>query len=224
MSNPGQLVFLARNVSKFCIGMEGNVSCRLHHINGFYIKASGASLSNMSTNDISCCDMTGRQLDKKKPSIEMEFHKIIYQTCPEINYIAHTHPINTLKILCGDKNLLIDFCSKRLYPEQVIFNGPESGIVHYLKPGKDLAIGIKNDIMYFIDYKKPIPKLILLQNHGIIALGKTVQECVAITETCEKAAEVFLGALSTGKIRYLSEESVTELLEDENEKYRMSLV
>lgn len=216
------ILYLAHSVGKFCIGMEGNVSQKQDNQN-FVIKSSGINLSEMTSNDISHYTMDGELYMGKKGSIETDFHRTIYQLCPEVNFIAHTHPINTLKILCSDIKLLLDFSEKRLYPEQVIFNGSESGLVLYYKPGQSLANGIYCVINRFLEKNKPYPKLLLLSNHGIVALGTTAQECIAITETCEKAAEVFLGSLSTGKIRYLSEKSVQDLLEDENEKYRMSL-
>lgn len=220
-----ELVDLAHSVSKFCIGMEGNVSSRYYDTDRLLIKASGKKLSTLDTCGLSEYSISdGKLINGIKGSIETDFHRVIYKYYPEVNFIAHTHPINTLKILCGDANILFHFERKRLYPEQVIFNGPYSMAVGYHNPGKDLAKGIENEILHYELNSKPQPKLILLDNHGIIALGKTAQECVAITETCEKAAEVFLGALSTGKIRYLSDSSVQELLDDENEKYRMALV
>lgn len=223
MATINDVINLGFNLSTFCIGMEGNVSGRIDD-NGFAIKSSGASLYNLSAENISIYNMACILLAGKKGSIETEFHKVIYELYPEVNFIAHTHPINTLKILCGDRNLLHDFATKRLYPEQVIFNGPQSAYASYWKPGKDLARAIKYEVDNFFIINKSYPKLILLENHGIIALGKTADECIAITETCEKAAEVFLGALSTGKIRYLSENSIQELLNDEQEKYRQSLI
>ena len=222
MHPTNNILHLAHQVGKFCIGMEGNVSAR-HHEN-FVIKSSGVKLSDMTSDDISHYTMDGELYIGRKGSIETDFHRMIYRLCPEVNFVAHTHPINTLKILCGNKSLLLDFANRRLYPEQVIFNGPKSSLTYYRKPGKPLAEFIRTTLNYYFEENNSFPKLMLLENHGIIALGKTAKECIAITETCEKAAEVFLGALSTGKIRYLSEESVTELLEDENEKYRMSLV
>lgn len=226
MGTFNDLLDLAHSVGKYCIGMEGNVSKRLSLMEAIKIKASGAKLNTLTEEETLIILKDGRQYDNEhlKPSMESEFHKVIYELCPEVNFIAHTHPINTLKILCGDANLLFDFETRRLYPEHVIFNGPSSIGIGYHTPGQKLSKAIENEILHYIYNRKQIPKLILLMNHGIIALGKTVAECIAITETCEKAAEVFLGALSTGKIRYLSETSVQELLDDEKEKYRQSLI
>jgi L-fuculose-phosphate aldolase len=68
------------------------------------------------------------------------------------------------------------------------------------------------------------PKLILLKNHGIIACGKTIDECTIISEICEKSAEIFIGAINTNNINFLTDESINDLIVDKNEKYRQELL
>ena len=103
--------------------MEGNVSQRIE--NDFLIKASGCSLKNLSKQDLVLCNTKGEQINnfKKKPSIETQFHSILFQNL-NIQFIAHTHPINTLKILCSE--LVEEFANNRLFPDQVVFNGIKS--------------------------------------------------------------------------------------------------
>lgn len=220
--NKIDLLYLAHSIGKYCIGMEGNVSARTLD-GGLLIKSSGANLNNLRDNEVSKYSKDGILESDKRGSIETEFHKVIYDNLPDVDFIAHTHPINTLKLLCGNPKLLNEFATLRMYPEQVIFNGANAVTIGYHKPGKPLAKAIEDEILHYYYNQKAFPNLILLMNHGIIALGKTVNECVAITETCEKSAEIFLGAFPTGKIRFLSEQSVQDLLDDENEKYRISL-
>ncbi len=217
------LTRLAALVSKYCIGMEGNISGRFNThagkaVDGFVIKCSGVRLNeaNKICNYVAV-DMTGQQLDNFscRSSIEKDFHRAIYSKFKEVQFIAHTHPVNTLKILCSDK--FKSFAMKRMYPEQVIFNGEYSTSVPYACPGPKLANVIYNTLSSYSE----CPKLILLKNHGIIACGKSVDECVAITETCEKAAEVFIGAYALGMVNFLMPTEVDELLDNEQEKYRM---
>ena len=67
-------------------------------------------------------------------------------------------------------------------------------------------------------------KLILLKNHGIIACGKTSEECIIISEICEKAAEIFIGSKLIDNMNFLSSFQVNNLIFDEKEKYRKSLI
>jgi L-fuculose-phosphate aldolase len=221
MNNNFDLIKLGEEVAKFVVGMEGNVSKKVdEHI---YIKSSGAFLNKMKDNDIVCYDFFGNQKNnfEKKGSMELDFHLYLLKQ-NEINYVCHTHPTNTLKIL--STKFAKKFSEKRIFPDQVIFNGKKSCLVPYKTPGKELFKEIKKCVSDFIQKENYFPKLILLKNHGIIACGKTIEECVIITEICEKSAEIFVDLIKLNKINFLTSEEIKKLLLDENEKYRKSLI
>ena len=215
------LINLSHSVSKYCVGMEGNVSMKTE--TGLVIKASGSKLSNLNEKDLVSFDFLNKQLDnfEKKGSMELGFHTFLLQQ-DNINFISHTHPINTLKILCSQH---VDvFANNRLFPDQVVFNGKKSCVVPYAKPGDELTEAIKTQVNFFIKINEEFPKLILLKNHGIIACGKTAEECIIITEICEKAAEIFIGSVLLGGTNFLSTFQINNLIFDEKEKYRKSLL
>jgi ribulose-5-phosphate 4-epimerase/fuculose-1-phosphate aldolase len=139
----------------------------------------------------------------------------LYKTF-DIKYISHTHPTNLLKILVSDK--IYKFANKRMFPDQVIFNGKKSCVIPYAKPGEPLMNMIKIHLEEFIKKENFFPNIILLKNHGVITCGKTVTECVYATEICEKSAEIFM---SKFKPEFLTENEVCELLEDDKEIYRI---
>jgi ribulose-5-phosphate 4-epimerase/fuculose-1-phosphate aldolase len=214
-----KLIDLSKQVSKFCIGMEGNISAKKN--SGLIIKASGSKLFDLGETDLVGFDMNGNQLSNfdKRGSMELSFHTFLLGF-EDISYVAHTHPVNTLKILCSE--LCESFSNKRLFPDQVVFNGRKSCLVPYSKPGENLTDAIKKHLFEFMENEGYFPKLILLKNHGIIACGKTADECVMATEICEKAAEIFVGI--SGKASFLSESECDDLFYDENEKYRQNLL
>jgi ribulose-5-phosphate 4-epimerase/fuculose-1-phosphate aldolase len=214
------LIKLSKKVSKYCVGMEGNISKK----NGEFIliKASGGKLDLLTSDDIVMFDFNSKQLDNfnRTGSIELGFH-IFLLGFEEIKFVSHTHPINTLKILCS--NLSSEFASKRMFPEQVVFNNSVTCLVPYAKPGDDLTKMIANHVSRFINKHNHIPKLILLENHGIITCGATIDECVIINDICEKAAEIFIGAKTLG-VRFLGDDDVNYLITDKKEKYRKDLL
>ena len=211
------LLTLSRNLSKYVVGVEGNTSCKSD--NGFYIKASGKSLKNLSEKDLVYCRFDGSFDNKNlRPSIETGFHSWIYKNL-NANYIAHTHPINTLKILCSIE--VDNFSKKRLFPDQVVFNGVESCLVDYYHPGDDLINGIEESVNSYIKKYNYNPKLILLKNHGIISFGDNINECIISTEICEKSAEIYLG--SKNNPIYLSSSDIYKIDNDDREKYRKNL-
>jgi ribulose-5-phosphate 4-epimerase/fuculose-1-phosphate aldolase len=209
-----ELLKLSRNLSKYVIGAEGNVSCKVD--NGFYIKASGKYLSNLSNSDLVFCNNDCSYIDTNlKPSIEAGFHSWLLNNL-DINFVAHTHPINTLKVLCSAE--IYNFSKNRLFPDQVVFNGSESCVVEYFHPGDELVDAIKHSVSNYIDKCKTPPKIILLKNHGIITFGKTINECIIASEMCEKSAEIFLGSLFNPS--YLNESDINKIVSDDKEKYR----
>ena len=67
------------------------------------------------------------------------------------------------------------------------------------------------------------PKLILLQNHGIITAATSSKECIASTLMCEKSAEIYSGARAMGSINYLTKEQIAEVDKSPDEKYRREI-
>lgn len=210
-----QIARLANDVSKYCVGMEGNVSGKLDNV--IFIKPSGAKLSNLISEDLVSFDFSGVQLGNfnRKGSMELSFHTFLLEF-ENINYVAHTHPTNTMKILCGLQSRA--FANYRIFPDQVVFNGAKSCLVPYGKPGPELTEKIKERVNAFIEEEKYFPKVILLVNHGIITCGETAEECITASDICEKSAEIFSG-IRDG-IKYLTDEEVDTLLADKMEQYR----
>lgn len=208
------LLLLSHSLSNFVVGMEGNVSKKENDI--ITIKASGTSLKTLSQNDLVSFDLEGKQITNfnKRGSMELSFHMYLYKTF-DIKYIAHTHPTNLLKILVSDK--IYKFANKRMFPDQVIFNGKKSCVIPYAKPGEPLMKMIEIHLEEFVKKENFFPSIILLKNHGVITCGKTISECLYATEICEKSAEIFM---SKYKPEFLTEDEVIELIEDDKEKYR----
>jgi len=212
---------LAENASKYCVGMEGNISSCINDV--VVIKSSGARLDGLSVDDLVAFDFSGVQLSNfnRKGSMELSFHMFLLGFSG-IDFVSHTHPTNTLKILCS--SLSNEFSKKRLFPDQVIFNGKESCLVPYAKPGLELTEKIKDCVTTFMDVNECLPKLILLENHGIISCGKSVGECTITNDICEKSAEIFIGLNKPNNCTYLTNSQINELVLDKNEKYRKNLL
>lgn len=192
------------------MGAEGNVSYRTD--TGFYIKKSGTSLNDGS---LVRCDIDGKPMSEYgRPSMEVGFHSWIYKNSDH-QVIAHTHPINTLKILCTD--WIKAFATKRFFPDHVVFNGASSCVVPYATPGEDLVKAIE----LAVEKHGSFPNLFLLQNHGIICCAKSNEEALVMTEICEKAAEVLIGSITlSDDINALSDGAISNILNHEGEAYR----
>lgn len=205
-----------KSLSRFVVGAEGNISCRLPG-DTFMIKSSGSSMFCLTEDHLVTCDMKGTKVSSNpgRPSMEVGFHSWLYQNT-DCKVIAHTHPTNVMKILCG--GLSKEFASRRMFPDQVVFNGSEACVVPYATPGEDLVKELSKAVTSY----HSVPSLILLDNHGIICCAKDFKQAVTMTEICDKSAEIFL-AIQDLKPSYLSQIQISNILDHNSEIYRKSL-
>jgi ribulose-5-phosphate 4-epimerase/fuculose-1-phosphate aldolase len=69
-----------------------------------------------------------------------------------------------------------------------------------------------------------LPKAILIQNHGLIALGGTAKEVKSITAMWDKAARVIMGTFQFGGPRYMPETDVDRIAQRPDEDQRRKLI
>jgi ribulose-5-phosphate 4-epimerase/fuculose-1-phosphate aldolase len=219
-----EVLKLAREIANYTICGEGNVSVRVDQ-NTFLIKASGTSLHTLSEEDLTLCNINGEQIElsHKKPSIETSFHAWIMKTFPDINFIAHTHPPHTTKVLCTEPSILYDFAEHRWFPDQIVRNGIKSCVVPYAPPGEAILKLVEKHVTKFVDKEGYFPKLILLQNHGIISASSSMKDCAASSLMCEKSAEIFVGAHNLGGVHFLTPQQVADVDTCPNENYRRNM-
>lgn len=211
------LIQLAISHSPYVVGYEGNVSAR-YTDKTFLVKASGKRMNSLVNDDLVECSWDSVSLDPKlRASMEAPFHSLILRKT-ESNFVAHTHPPHTMRILC--RNLSSTFANYRFFPDQVVFNGMKSCLVNYYHPGEELCKAIEKEYDKFVEIYGTDPKIILLKNHGIITWGKTIDECLVKTEICEKSAMIFKE--DHKNICFLGKDEIKRILDDEKEKFRQN--
>lgn len=218
---------------------EGNTSVKLGP-EQFAVKASGCHLGTLTEGDVTVCDSTRvlslldrRQLADddmvmalmearsggvgKKPSIESLFHAWLL-TLRDVNYVGHCHPLSVNQVLCSPRAR--DFAERRLFPDEVVCCGALSVFIPYADPGLPLAREIAERTRAFIEREGYVPRLILLQNHGLIALGPTPEAVLAATFMAAKAAAIFMGAAAMGGPNFLNPQHVDRIAGRPDETYR----
>jgi len=156
--------------------------------------------------------------DAKKPSVEAIFHAYLL-TLPGVNYVGHTHPITVNQILCSTHGR--SFATHRLFPDEIVCCGVESVFVPYTDPGLKLSQAIKTAVEEYIARLSRPPRIILLENHGLIALGATPEAVLAGTLMAAKAAEIYMGAAAISAVpRFLKPEQVERIAGRPDEHYR----
>lgn len=108
-----------------------------------------------------------------RPSIETLLHSFM------LKYTLHTHPIvvNMIVIQQNWKELL-----------QQLFNEEKIALVDYQTPGIELAFALDREI----NQHQTTPKIIFLQNHGLIITSDDVDEIESLTEHVLTKIEKYL--------------------------------
>ena len=131
--------------------------------------------------------------DARSPSIEVSFHAMLLHDC-DVRFIGHTHPTAVNQVMCSE--YAADFARQRRFPDEVVLCGPQSALVPYADPGLPLALVMRERVRAYLAEYDEAPKLILLENHGLIALGYTPAEILNITAMAVKAGADFPGRLA----------------------------
>lgn len=230
---------LGRPENEYVILGEGNTSAKIDD-ETFYVKASGAWLCE-SSEDIfvevrtapvlDMCDgpdLTDAEIkerlgaarinpDGKWPSIETMFHAFLL-SLPGVNFVGHTHPTAVNIILCSKS--AEEILSARIFPDQVVYCGVRPLILPFTDPGVQLAKMIRRGVDDYIRSEGCLPKVILVRNHGLIAVGSTATEVEAITATWNKTCKILAGAYALGGIQPMSDENVARICTRPDEDYR----
>ncbi len=222
---------------------EGNTSVRIDE-ETFAVKASGSNLASLTSADVTHCafnrllplldksSATDVEVDQallaarldpaaKKPSIEALFHAYLL-TLPGVRCVGHVHAIAVNQILCSPRAR--EFAERRACPDEIVMCGVESVFVPYAEPGLGLSQAIRREVVAFVKRTGRDPKIILLQNHGIIAVGSSPKSVLGSLLMAEKAAEIFVGASSLGGPVFLSAEQCERIAGRPDEHYRQKML
>lgn len=242
------LVTLSRNLGRaeneYVILGEGNTSTRVDD-DTFLVKGSGSQLGSIRAEDfvrvrfdaalamleeenLSDQEIKERLLattvdnpEQRWPSVETTFHALCL-TMGGANFVGHTHPIAVNAILCARQ--AEEAFAGRLFPDEIVVCGPAPAIVPYVDPGLPLAKAIRDAIYAHADQYGERPKVILMQNHGLIALGQSANEVERITAMFVKTARILAGTYALGGPQFMTPDNVTRIHARPDEHYRQRIL
>jgi rhamnose utilization protein RhaD (predicted bifunctional aldolase and dehydrogenase) len=224
---------------------EGNASARADD-ETFYVKASGFSMRTIGPEGFVSVRfapileaMRGPALDDAQvrqllsesrsfpdssglPSVETFMHAYLL-TLPGVSVVGHTHPTPLIALLGLEGAEMIAL--QRIFPDEIVCCGPASCFVPYVDPGLPLALAIRESVEEFVDQFSMVPKTIWLQNHGLIALGRSNREIESATLMSAKAARIWLAALGSGQpLRPLTDADIDRIHTRPDEHHRQRLL
>jgi rhamnose utilization protein RhaD (predicted bifunctional aldolase and dehydrogenase) len=234
---------LASPMRPLAILAEGNVSARLSDTT-FLVKASGSSLGTLRKEDVVECRngpllellrrrrasdaevteaMTESRLvpTAKRPSVEALFHAWLL-TLAGVEFAAHTHAPAVTSVLCSPRAR--EFAAKRVLPDEIVCCDVESVFVPYTDPGLQLAQVVRRKTEAFIGKHGRPPRVVLLENHGLITLGRTSDGVLAAMLMAEKVAGIWLGAVALGGPVFLTPKHVDRIASRPDEAIRRKIL
>jgi len=229
---------------RYAILGEGNTSAQ-SGTGTFYVKASGVRLANIeregfvetrsdiilgllerervSDDDVKETLMESRvdQAAEARPSVETFLHAVLLQF-DGVNFIGHTHPVEVNGVLCSKSAEQV--LSGALFPDQIVYCGYPALYVPYVDPGVELAVYLHGRVNQYVQEHGYNPKVIFVQNHGLIALGGSSAEVISTTDMAVKSCEVLARASCLGGPNFLPEEAALRIATRPDEAYRKDKV
>ena len=186
MSTASDIIRIARAMDArgFAPSKTGNVSARMDV--GFLVTPTGLPYGALKPADLVHLAPDGKVLKgKHRPSSEWRFHASIYRTRPEVNAIIHNHSPRATALSCARKPL------PAFHYMIAIAGGHDISCADYATFGtQELA---DNAVAALRDRKA-----CLLANHGVIALGTTLDAAWTVAQEVENLAGEYLDILATG--------------------------
>jgi L-fuculose-phosphate aldolase len=185
----------------FMAGSDGNISTILDS-NEILITPSRLSKGFLEPHQIVKINRQGQQLSGElPPSTETPMHLSAYEERPDICSVVHCHP----PILVAFTVVGLVLPSRVLPEIETIFGG-EIPLAPYATPGcDDLAESIR------IPIRSRTASVILLDHHGLLAVGQDIFQAGMKAEHAEAAARVIFYARQLGNEILLPSESMEKL-------------
>lgn len=162
------------------VGSSGNVSERIdeHH---FVVTPAGVVYEALTLGDIPVVDVrTGEWSDGLRPTSEIALHLGLYRADPALRSIVHTHSRHAAAFAVARVDLPF------IMNENIATHSEKILVTDYAPPG---SADLGEQALRAFD-RQPGSQAILLANHGVVALGESLDKAELVAAQVEWIAEV----------------------------------
>ena len=180
-------------------GTSGNLSVRFEK-DKLVITPSGINYLTMTERDVMVIDLDGNIIEgPHRPSTEWPMHAEIYKNRPDVDSVVHTHsPYATAFSVINEPIPLVLI-------EMVLFLLREVPVAPVATQGTpDVGVGVVNAL-------GTDGVACLMQNHGALTVGKTLEEAYIRSEYLEDSAKICHMARAIGTPTVMPEAIVREM-------------
>ncbi|MBL8519827.1 MAG: L-fuculose-phosphate aldolase [Betaproteobacteria bacterium] len=179
-------------------GKSGNVSARTAV--GFLITPTGIPYEDTRREDIVPMALDGTHTGPVRPSSEWRFHRDLYVARPEVQAIVHTHAVHCTALAVHGRGI------PAFHYMVAIAGGADIRCAPYATFGtqelSDHALAALED-----------RKACLLAHHGMIAVGRDLDQALAIAVEVEVLARTYLAALAVAEPPLLPADEMARVIE-----------
>lgn len=173
----------------------GNISMK-DSAGNIWITPSGVDKGDLKPEDVVCIDKHGQVKGLHPPSSELPFHLAIYRARPDIKSVIHAHAPILVSF-----SLIKRVPNTRIIPQAFQLCG-KTGFAKYKLPGSE-ALGLS----IAEEFRKG-SNSVILENHGAVVGGKTLQETFTQFETLEFCAKTEAQADTIGRVHSLDDQQI----------------
>lgn len=182
------------------VGTFGNLSVYNEKENLFAISPSGMDYFKTEPADVVVMTPDGEKVDgDRKPSSEVDMHRIFYQKRPGIRSVVHTHSRFATTLACLGLGI------PPLH-YLIAYAGREVPCTPYVQFGTYELAQCALDTMGE-NYA------CLLGNHGLLACGGNISYTMDVAEQIEFCAELYYRARAVGEPKLLKDDEIGVVLE-----------
>lgn len=167
-------------------GTSGNMSAYCRAENIMYITPTSVRYETMRPEDVVAMHLDGTILGgEKQPSSEWRMHAAVYRAFPDTGAVFHTHSPHATAFAVVHRPIPATLI------EMHFFLGGDVPCAKYARPGTD-AVG--ENAAAVLAGKGGC----LLENHGVLAVGRDLDEAYLRAEYIEDAAKIYILANTLG--------------------------
>ena len=179
-------------------GKSGNLSARI--ADGFLVTPTGMSYEALKPADIVAMDFKGRARGRRLPSSEWRFHRDIFAARPEVNAIVHTHAMFATTLACLHREI------PPFHYMVAVAGGDSVRCAPYATFGTE---ELSRNAVAALAGRKAC----LLANHGMIAVGSSIEQALALAVEVETLAAMYWRALQVGVPQLLDGAEMARVIE-----------
>jgi L-fuculose-phosphate aldolase len=157
------------------IDFNGHMSCRLPGTPHILINSGKSVRSRLGAADIIAIDLDGKPVEGDVvPPMEFHLHTEIYRRRPDVNAVAHTHPLwSTLFSMAGERVQPVTMQAAVMGPIQLF---DKTASINEKALGEELAAALGPH------------RVVMLRSHGAAVVGADIVEAFVIGIYLEETA------------------------------------